>query len=228
MNLTAQQKRICEQVINVFETGSVQGDYSIIAIFPDGPGGIRQITYGRSQTTEYGNLDELIQMYVDANGTHSNQLRPYLEKIGVTALVDDSQFKQLLRDAGKNDLKMRQTQDVFFDKRYFQPAMAWADQNGFALPLSALVVYDSFIHSGSIPEFLRKRFPERPPARGGNEKTWVQQYVDTRNNWLANHSNEVLHPTVYRTQCFKQEISKGDWDLSQLPIKAHGVDVSGQ
>lgn len=228
MNLTAQQKRICEQVINVFETGSVQGDYSIIAIFPDGPGGIRQITYGRSQTTEYGNLDELIQMYVDANGIHSNQLRPYLEKIGVTALVDDSQFKQLLRDAGKNDLKMRQTQDVFFDKRYFQPAMAWADQNGFALPLSALVVYDSFIHSGSIPEFLRKRFPERPPARGGNEKTWVKQYVDTRNNWLANHSNEVLHPTVYRTQCFKQEISKGNWDLSQLPIKAHGVDVSGQ
>ena len=41
MNLTAQQKRICEQVINVFETGSVQGDYSTIAIFPDGPGQIR-------------------------------------------------------------------------------------------------------------------------------------------------------------------------------------------
>jgi chitosanase len=81
MNLTAQQKRICEQVINVFETGSVQGDYSTISIFPDGPGKIRQVTYGRSQTTEYGNLDELIQMYVDANGTHGNELRPYLEKI---------------------------------------------------------------------------------------------------------------------------------------------------
>jgi chitosanase len=83
------------------------------------------------------NLDELIQMYVDANGTHSSQLRRYLERIGVTALVDDSQFKQLLRDAGKNDPKMRQIQDEFFDKRYFQPAMAWPDQNGFTLPLSA-------------------------------------------------------------------------------------------
>jgi chitosanase len=228
MNLTDKQKHVCEQVINVFETGSVQGDYSSISIFHDGPDRIRQVTYGRSQTTEYGNLHELIQMYVDANGTHSSQLRPYLDKIGIIALVDDSQFKQLLRDAGRNDPKMRQIQDVFFDQRYFQPAMAWADQNGFTLPLSALVVYDSFIHSGSVPDFLRKRFPELPPARGGNEKTWVQQYVDTRNDWLANHSNPVLHPTVYRTQCFKQEISKGNWDLSQLPIKANGVNVSGQ
>jgi hypothetical protein len=38
----------------VFETGSVQGDYSIIAIFPDGPSQIEQVTYWRSQTTEYG------------------------------------------------------------------------------------------------------------------------------------------------------------------------------
>jgi chitosanase len=80
----------------------------------------------------------------------------------------------LLRDAGKNDPKMRQIQDEFFDQRYFQPAMAWADQNGFYVAASALVVYDSFIHSGSGPEFLRKRFAEAPPARGGNEKNWVQ------------------------------------------------------
>jgi len=59
---------------------------------------------------------------------------------------------------------MRQVQDVFFDKRYFQPAMTWADSNGFALPLSALVIYDSFVHSASILGFLRKRFPEEPPA----------------------------------------------------------------
>ena len=102
--------------------------------------------------------------------------------------------------------------------------MAWADQNGFALPLSALVVYDSFIHSGSIRSFCQTVSRAATWERG-NEKTWVQQYVDTRNNWLANISNEVLHPTVYRTQCFQQEISKGNWDLSQLPIKAHGVDV---
>src|SRR5205085_12556827 len=142
------------------------------------------------------------QMYVEANGAFSNQLRPFVAKIGVTPLVDDAQFKQLLHDAGKNDQVMRQVQDVFFDKRYFSPAIAWTDEHGFVLPLAALVIYDSFVHSGGILAFLRKRFPEKPPVHGGNEKTWITQYVDTRQNWLATASNADLHATVYRTECF--------------------------
>jgi chitosanase len=226
MNLTTEQKRICEQVINVFETGSPQGDYSAISIYNDGPHQMRQVTYGRSQTTEYGNLHELVQMYADAEGIYSDPLRPYIEKIGITPLCDDSLFKQLLRDAGKNDPVMSQIQDTFFDKRYFQPAMEWAAQNGFALPLSALVIYDSFIHSGTILDFLRRRFPEMPPAQGGNENTWIAQYVDARQQWLATAENRVLRRTVYRPQCFKNEIARNNWDLSQLPINANGVYIS--
>jgi chitosanase len=89
------------------------------------------------------------------------------------------------------------------------------------------VIYNSFIHSGSIPRFLRRRFPERPPARSGDEKTWIAQYVDARQNWLATASNPELHPTVYRTKCFKREIDRNNWDLSQLPINANGVNVTG-
>lgn len=154
-------------------------------------------------------------------------MRPFIEKIGVTPLADDQQFKQLLRDAGRNDPVMRQVQDDFFDKRYFQPAMSWADNNGFTLPLSALVIYDSFIHSGSILGFLRKRFPELPPAKGGNERAWISQYVDARQNWLATADNKLLHSTVYRTKCFKNEIVRENWDLGQVPITANGVDVVG-
>ncbi len=226
MNLTEQQKRLCEQVINVFETGSTAGNYSTIAIYHDGPHKMRQVTYGRSQTTEYGNLEELVQMYVEAKGSYSSQLQPYLDQIGVTPLADDSQFKKLLREAGKNDPVMRRVQDEFFDQRYFQPAMAWADRNGFTMPLSALVLYDSFIHSGSILGFLRKRFQEVPPAQGGDEKTWIRQYVEVRHHWLATADNTDLHATVYRTQCFKVEIARDNWDLSQLPINANGVEVS--
>jgi len=227
MNLTERQKRICEQVINVFETGSIQGNYGAISIFADGPHGIRQITYGRSQTTEYANLHELIQMYVERSGTYAPQLQPYIAKIGVTPLVEDEFFKLLLRDAGQNDPIMRKTQDDFFDERYFKRAIQWADNNGFSLPLSALVIYDSFIHSGSILDFLRKRFSEPLPAQNGNEKTWIKQYVDARQDWLSTASNPVLHATIYRTQCFKKEIARNNWDLSQLPIDAHGVSVSG-
>src|SRR5262249_32278423 len=216
-------KGICEQVINAFETGSAEGNYGALVVFADGPHGIRQITYGRSQTTEYGNLEKLVQMYADANGMFSAQLGPFVPEIGVTPLTDDKEFKQLLRDAGKKDPVMRDIQDTFFDATYFQPAVQWGDDHQFTMPLSALVLYDSFIQSGEIFGFLRKRFPEATPAQGGDEKTWIQEYVDTRNDWLATHPKKLLQATVYRTQCLKREIARDNWDLSQLPINANGV-----
>jgi chitosanase len=227
MTLTDQQKRICEQVINAFESSTATGKYGLISIMDDGPHNVKQISYGRSQTTEYGNLEELLQMYINENGTYSDELSHYIPKIGVDPLVNDSAFKKLLSDAGTKDPIMRQVQDQFFDLRYFQPAMGWADDNGFTLPLSALVVYDSYIHSGSIMMWLRKRFPASVPKNGGDEKTWISQYVDARNNWLATNSSQLLRNTVYRTACFKSEIAKDNWDLDILPIKAHGVDIFG-
>lgn len=64
MTLTSIQKRICEQVVNAFETGSANGNYAGLAVYADGPHGIRQITYGRAQTTEYGNLESLLEAYI--------------------------------------------------------------------------------------------------------------------------------------------------------------------
>ncbi len=227
MILTYQQKHICEQVINAFESGSAVGKYGLISIMDDGPHKVKQISYGRSQTTEYGNLEELLEMYVNSNGIYSSAIAPYLTKIGVEPLVNDSVFKQLLKDAGKNDPVMQQVQDRFFDLRYFQPAMQWMDDNGFSLPLSALVIYDSYIHSGSIMMFLRKRFPERTPKNGGDEKIWISQYVDTRNSWLSTHSSQLLRNTVYRTGCLEIEIARNNWYLDLLPIRAHDVDIYG-
>jgi len=131
----------------------------------------------------------------------------------------------LLKEAAKDSV-MQQTQDAFFDKAYFQPAVDWAMEHGFIEALSALVIYDSFIHSGRIPGFLRRNFAEAPPVEGGNERRWIEQYADARHNWLANHSNRILRNTVYRTECFKREIARANWDLSQLPIRANDVKVS--
>lgn len=224
-SLTPGQRLVCERVINVFETGSAEGDYSAISIFEDGPNDIRQITYGRAQTTEYGNLRELVSMYVDAGGRFSDDLREFVPRIGRTALVNDARFKNLLRRAGSEDPVMRRTQDVFFERRYFQPAKRWADQNGFARALSVLVIYDSFIHSGSILPLLRARFPERPPAQGGDEQTWIRQYIDARHNWLLHHHRPAVRASAYRTRDLGREIARGNWNLSLLPIDAHGVPV---
>lgn len=224
MTLSPAQRRIIERVLNTFETGRPEGRYDAIAIFPDGPNRIRQITYGKTQTTEYGNLRQLIEMYAGAGGQLSAELRPYVELIGRTPLVDDERFKQLLRQAG-SDPVMQRTQDAFFDRAYFQPALAWAERHGFTKALSMLVIYDSWIHSGRIRDDIRARFPERPPAFGGNEETWIAQYVAARHDWLTNHGNPVVRPSNYRTRDLMREVARANWDLAQLPILANGTPV---
>lgn len=223
MELSPEQKLFIEQVVNVFETGRKDGDYAGIATLRDGPNKIRQITYGKSQTTEYGNLGELLKMYVAKGGYYADDFKPYLAKIGVRPLTDDQHFRQLLKDAAIKDTLMHKAQDEFFDEKYFKPAMQRAKDLGFKLPLSALVIYDSFIHSGGVLGFLRNRFSELPPSMGGDEKEWVRQYVGVRHEWLKNHSNPVLPPTIYRTKFFKDQIERGNWGLQSRGMKLQGV-----
>lgn len=226
MKLTKEEKSLIVRVINVFETGKPDGAYGLLVVMKDGPHRIPQITYGRSQTTEYGLLRDLVRRYVAAGGTFSAALAPFADDIGSKPLTDNLQFRDLLRRAGREDLVMQRVQDEFFDERYFKPAMRWADQQQFTLPLSALVIYDSFVHSGGILWVLRSKFAENPPSLGGDEKAWIKSYTNARNNWLANHSNKLLPKTIYRTECFKHEIGCNNWGLSKAPIRANGVDVT--
>ena len=226
MQLSAAQRSLIERVINAFETGSADGDYGDISIFADGPHNIRQITYGRSQTTEYGHLSELVKRYVEASGTFSEAVRPFASLVGHKPLTNDATFKQLLRKAGRQDPVMRRVQDAFFDDTYFVPAMRWADQNGFTLPLSVLVIYDSFIHSGSILSLIRHMFPEKTPATGADERAWTGAYVKARNAWLAANARAIVRKTTYRTAALQHEIDRNNWDLSLFPIMANGVSVS--
>jgi chitosanase len=225
MNYTPTQKKKILSIVNIFETGKISGDYGNISIFHDGPNKIKQVTYGRSQTTEFGNLADLIKRYVDNKGQYASQLSPYLTKIGHLnqPLSDDNNFIQLLKQAGKDPI-MQSTQDSFFDAHYFNPAVKWASDNGFTLPLSLLVIYDSYIHSGSIPKFLRDDFSEKVPVNGGDEKKWIIAYVEDRKHWLSTASNPILHNTVYRMETILDEISHNNWDLSQ-PVAACGILV---
>lgn len=221
-------KRKIIQVLNAFETGSATGNYSALVTYQDytDPATgtkINQVTYGRSQTTEFGNLKSLIQDYTERNGQYSNGLKPYLSRIGKKpCLATDKKFCKLLRDSGKNDQLMRDCQDELFESKYYQPAYQWFTENGFKFPLSLLVIYDSKIHSGGILSFIRNRFPTVVPVRGGDEKKWIEEYVRARHEWL--NSDQLLMKTTYRTECLKRQIESGNWDLSK-EINANGVKI---
>lgn len=218
----------CVQTLNVFETGSKDGDYSNVSIYKDGGGGAyKQITYGASQTTQDGNLDKLLYAYVEqapADSALAAVIERRLPTKNNRSLVSDTQFITALKTAGK-DPAMQRLQDEFFDEVYFIPAYRWFKENGFTQPLSMLVIYDSFIHSGGILSFLRKRFDEVPPVKGGAEKAWIAAYVKTRKSWLANHSNSILRKTVYRMNTMQDCINDDNWDLSK-PYKANGITIN--
>jgi chitosanase len=223
--ISQQTKTKVLQVVNVFETGRPDGKYDSVVRYADGPNNIRQITFGRSQTTEYGNLSRLLEKYVSMNGKYSSNFNPYVPMVGKTPLTDDDSFISLLKTSAREDDVMRQCQDEFFDIYYYQPAFIWFNGHGFQEPLSLLVIYDSFIHSGSIPNFLRQKFSESPPINGGNEQSWIGQYVNARHDWLVNNSKDILRKTAYRTECFQEQIRNGNWQLAQ-PVAANGITLS--
>ncbi|REK56954.1 MAG: peptidoglycan-binding protein [Bacteroidetes bacterium] len=216
-------KKKIMSILNVWETGTPEGDYSNVSIFRDAPGEKKQITFGRSQTTQTSHLPELVKRYVDADGRYSNQLAQYRNSAGDLSLVGDKNFIKLLKLSG-DDPVMRDLQDNLFDNKYWKPARSFFNTNGFKLPLSMLVFFDSYIHSGKIHWFLRKRFAAKVPKDGGDEREWIRQYLLTRDRWLRHHSRKILRKTVYRTENMLAAIDKGDWGLSE-PFYANGVVV---
>jgi chitosanase len=223
--ITAENKIRILSVLSIFETGHRDGDYGDVTVLKDGtrPDGehFHQITYGRHQTTEQSHLKELLDRYIENNGKFAEEIKPFIPKIGDGALARNQELIDLLKKAGDDDPIMRSTQDDFFDEVYYNPAFEFFESNGFRLPLSMLVIYDSYIHSGSIKDYLRRRFVETPPRRGGSEKAWTKAYVRTRHEWLTNHPNEILQKTNYRTKAFLKEIERENWDLA-MPVEAQG------
>jgi chitosanase len=221
-----QVRALILRLLNVAETGHPDGKPHAVYIYPDGKNGRKQVTLGVGFTEDGGNLEKVIKRYIAMKGAFANQLSVHLPQIGKGTLATEKKFHQLLKQAGEQDPLMAEAQSEQFNKVYLEPAFSWHTKNGFTLPLSFLVISDSYLHSGGIREALRNKFKENPPAQGGDEKAWVKNYVEARYHWLSTHSNKLLRNTVYRTQCFRNEIARENWALERLPIHINGVAVN--
>ncbi len=224
MNLTALQKAAAQAIINIFETGSIRGNYGDVTLLRGDTG---QLTYGRSQTTlASGNLYLLIADYAArSDGAYSAAMKSYLDALEARAskLNYDMAFRGLLKDAG-DDPVMHEVQDAFFDRIYWDPAMRSADALGAQSPLGAAIVYDSTVHGSwaHLRDMTRKAHGELKEI---GEKDWMAAYVDTRRNWLATHPNALLHKTVYRMDAFETLLKTQNWPLA-LAFPIRGLVVS--
>lgn len=225
MRLDPRQKCLIERIVNAYETGKKQIDYGSLSIHANGPHGVRQITYGKCRAAEFGSLRELVVSYCKGKGSLRQDFSPYLDHIGATPLAQDAHFKSLLRKVGRKDPLMQRLQNELFDETVFQTPLQWATDNGFTLPLSMLVIYDSFRYSGAILWSIRQKFHESPPAFGGSERMWIRQYVVSRHEWLACHPKKQLYEATLRTADFMREMVKGNWELERLPYLAGDIPI---
>jgi len=238
ISLTDSQQDMISRWLSAVETGNPDGDYGNVSVLPDNPKGGKQVTYGFHQTTEAGgNLKTLLKTYLartDKASTFTSADAALLQNFIGSAQYQhttNTKFLNLLRRLG-SDPAMQDVQENFFLENYMNPALKWAEENGFTEALSVLVIYDSFIQSGGILQLLRKRFSAYPPAHpDGDERAWIQSYVDVRHQWLKYWGNgtdaksKLLRNSSYRTSALLYEVKRGNWDLSQVPMIVNGIKV---
>ncbi|MDB5897080.1 MAG: Peptidoglycan-binding domain 1 protein [Ramlibacter sp.] len=221
--MPATQAQAALAIVNIFETGSVRGDYSAVTVLPGDTG---RLTFGRAQTTlGSGNLQLLIERYCGAAGARFGaRLRGWLPALTARSVAADQDIKlhNLLR-ASADDPVMRDVQDAFFDELYWEPALRAATRLGLGSPLAVAVVYDSWVHGSWAP--LRDRASAAGALDQVGEHEWVQRYVRLRRDWLGSHPNPLLRKTVYRMDAFQRLIDQGAWGLP-LPLVVRGRELS--
>ena len=217
-------KKTCMAIVNVFESGSVNGNYGAVTVLKGDTG---HLTYGRSQTTlGSGNLYPLLKAYCEApDAMHASEMKPYLNRVAVKdfTLDADAMFKSILKDAG-HDPAMQREQDDFFERAFYKPSIAAAEANKLMQPLSQAVVYDSHIQGGWGVLARRVTGTIGPVSEHVTEQQWVAKFVETRNAFLS-AGKPPLPSTTYRMQAFRNLMEAQNWDLA-LPVTVHGVSIT--
>jgi chitosanase len=213
------------RVLSVAETDKPVWDPGAFYIYSDGNGGRRQGTLSIGFTADGGNLRRVLEMYDEAGGKFAAEFEPWIRALKAGNPGTASAFVAVIKKAANKDPLFAKVQEEAFNELYLKPAFDWAGDHGFKLPLSELVIADSYLHSGSMLSTLMNRFPEKKPNAGGDEKKWIRAYLDARFDWLKNHSNKILNGTVYRAECYMREAAKGNWNLDQGALVMHGTTV---
>ena len=219
--LTASVENKIIQILSCFETGRKEVKYDAVYVYNDGKNRRRQVTLSYGFTEDGGNLYKMLQFYEISNGKYSDQLLPYLPKIGTGVLHSSESFKTLLKEVAQKDDFFNACQDFAFRALYLKKGCDKAEEYGVKSNLGIAVIIDSVLH-GSL-EYVANLFPEARPSRGGNEKIFIKAYCEARQKWLTS-KGVPLSNTIYRPIAFLDAISKGNWDLGQ-PFLANGVII---
>jgi chitosanase len=212
---TAEQRKIADQCISVFENGEPTIQYAYIENIHDGRG----YTAGRAGfTSRTCDLLEVVKRY--------NVLRPgqpianHIPLLETLCANDDSSvvgLENLPADwvAASADSLFLQVQDALVDEFYFLPAYGYAQELQLHLPLSLLNLYDACIQhgDGDDPDGLSAMIDRTnkktggSPADGRDEHKWLDNFMKVRKATLRNPADastrDAWRESVYRVDALR-------------------------
>jgi chitosanase len=207
-------KNLINKILFIFEAGKGPDDYGKVTICDDGPMGDMQIKYGIIQEPEYRNMKRIIEMYVGNNGKYAKELVDFINKIGIEGMHKNQVFISSLKSAG-NDEIMKEVQNKFFEEFYVTPALIWADDNKFKMPLSLLIIINSFIQLNWMPPYIINEMKIRTPYYGGDEKEFIKDYMDKRQIHAIHSPSKTINKWHPITQILRNQISEQNWYLEK-------------
>jgi chitosanase len=225
LSLSPEQKRRADQLISVFENGTIAIQHGYAEALGDGRG----ITFGRSGfTTATGDGYELIKRYTAL--APENPLARYLPRLQVLAREESgsieglSGFVAAVRQAAR-DPRFRQAQDDLQDEIYYRPAARYAATLGLKTALARALVYDTLLMHGDgddpdgVPALLERarKAAGGTPAAGVDETAWFSTFLRIRRAVLAHahdpETRKAWAEAVGRADVFRALADQGNWDL---------------
>lgn len=218
MAFSDRQKATALAVVKIFETSKPLGDYTAVAVLPDGAG----ISYGFSQFTHRSkSLLKVCNRYLAKGGTVGAEvIKEALPDLNNTKTIakrsKDAKLKKALAAAGATQ-EMREAQREIAWEFYLSPAIKACEGSDFKSTMALAVVYDSFNQGGFAA--VRNKVAPAP------EMAWLPAFCRARRAWLKTRRNEIVHDTVYRPNFFLTEMERGNWNLTP-PLMVHGHRVT--
>jgi peptidoglycan hydrolase-like protein with peptidoglycan-binding domain len=208
-----------DAMVCVFESER-PGDYGAIAASATDRGGL---SYGKHQAALVpGTLAKLLGAYCSVeNAGYAAALKPFLPQMEARdrQLDSDGRLHGLLK-AASMDPVMHEVQDSFFASEYMGPALAKWKTYGFQLPLSAGLIYDSYIQSGpkGFASLAGKLEASLGKPGAEIEKAWCEAYVAERRKFLEGSASKDVRNSVVRMATFEALINSDNWRLT-LPLR---------
>ena len=227
------QIAIEDKVVSIFENSTPLIQYAFIANLNDGRG----YTAGRAGfTSGTGDLLEVVKAYQTlASDNVLVKYLPALLLVNGSASVAGLEGLPQDWELAAGDARFVAAQDSVNERLYRQPARQLAALLGLRLPLSRLAIYEAGIQHGygedsdSITKIAERvsAAVAGTPAKGVDEKKWLQSFLTERRKTLLNPADQATAAgwaaSVSRADAIQSLYDSGNFKLEQpITITVYG------